>query len=327
MKRNAHCLVMLLTIAVIAGSPPMALAQKDKKPGGGGGGGGYETPTGTIYYHHGEIADIVQMHATGMEKLPLHVGSGLLSPSHATYNGNRYFLKEPAIYTTLLAVPDDGTPAVELLQPGEDGDWVAVAGRVEWVNDGPLLDARVSWFARNLTTGEQAVRRAPVLRDVNGNVCGLNLGLIDSYDEITNDYHWSPDGGKIVYAMKGWLFIYDSQMNEHQPLFVDQAANPVWSPDGLRVAYRYLDGVDTSVATVTLATGARTTIVRGRSGMQAYSPQWSPTGSHLTYVRTTHKGFDRSYHIWRCRSDGSDHVDLTPEYKNNIWGAYPLGWR
>jgi Tol biopolymer transport system component len=309
-------------------SPPDAFGQKDKKPGGGGGGGGgggSETPAGSIYYYHGTVFDVVQMKADGTEKTPLLIGPGVQNPSHATYNGKRYFLDSSV--QSIIAVPDDGTEPVVLLEPNSDGDWVKTNGRVEWVNVDLSLDVKISWFAHNATLGVSAVRRAPIVLDEDGNVSGLDLNNVESYEGITGDYHWSPDGDELVYSLEGWLFTYDTQSEEHQPLFVDQATNPVWSPDGERIAYKYRDGVDTSIEMVTLATGVRTMIVSARSGMQAYSPQWSPTGSHLTYVRTTHKGFERSYHIWRCTKDGQDHVDLTPDYKNNIWGAHPLGWR
>jgi len=325
MKPIVPCLLVLVTVLAGISAPPNAFAQKGKKPGGGGDSGN-ETPAGSIYYYDGTIFDIVQMHADGTAKIPLNIGSGVTNPSHATYNGKRYFLKSSS-GTEIVLVPDDGSHAVTLALPEDDGGWVKTDGRVEWVHEGPLLDMKLSWHAHNAVEGESAVRRAPIMLDQHGDISGLNFSEVESFEGITGDYRWSPDGNEIVYSLDGWLFTLDTRTGLHQPWLVDQATDPVWSPDGQRIAYRYREGVDTSIEMVTLATGVRTMIVSARSGMQAMRPQWSPTGSHLTYVRITHKGFETSYHIWRCTHEGRDHVDLTPDYKNNFWGAYPLGWR
>jgi Tol biopolymer transport system component len=116
------------------------------------------------------------------------------------------------------------------------------------------------------------------------------------------------------------------------------ASNPVWSPDGSKVAYestRALDGSDaastnnTTNIWVTDADGSNTkplTRITAGSG-NSFHPKWSPDGSKIAYDSTRAlDGSDaantnRTFNIWVMNADGSG---ATPLARTTAPGAHSL---
>ena len=164
---------------------------------------------------------------------------------------------------------------------------------------------------------------------------------------------WSPDGSKIAFASKRALD-GSNAINTHatQNVWVMNAdgtsptpltrltasiasfdANPVWSPDGSKIAFasaRALDGSNAantnSVANIWVmnADGSSQAPLTGLSSISngftadSLNPVWSPDGSKIAYVsRRALDGSDGfnapngTQNIWLMNADGSSTVPLT----------------
>ena len=67
----------------------------------------------------------------------------------------------------------------------------------------------------------------------------------------------SPDGGRVVYADRGWLWVLDLDTRIARQLTDGGAldSRPRWSPDGRRIVFVRDDGSDTWIAEVVVASG------------------------------------------------------------------------
>ena len=127
---------------------------------------------------------------------------------------------------------------------------------------------------------------------------------ISSLSQDTAYPTWSPDGKTIAFqSYKSgnfhiWAMNPDgSNVRELTFGFYDDR-EPVFSPDGTQIAFssdRPPSGSPGGVASgsynvwvLTLATGQLTEITHDPVLSNAYYPTWTPDGSHVTYVDTTH---------------------------------------
>jgi Tol biopolymer transport system component len=155
---------------------------------------------------------------------------------------------------------------------------------------------------------------------------------------------WSPDGGHIAChsprALDGsdaaspnninniWLMNPDgSNQTPLSKLTKTSSANPVWSPDGSRIAFessRVLDGADAAIATVTNlwvmnADGSGPTPVTKlmATNVSSVGPVWSPDGTKIAFLST--RALDGSdtldtngiANLWVMNADGSGATPLT----------------
>lgn len=143
-----------------------------------------------------------------------------------------------------------------------------------------------------------------------------------------------PDGERETIALlpAGKAFAADSD-----PFFADPLAEavravadhsrPVWSPDGLRLAFvGAQDGVSADVYVFDLETRRVTRLTDGPS--QAYHLSWSPDGRQVVHVGATSFGTGAGYGlagVWAARADGSGVRALyTPARSGD---ETILGWR
>ena len=310
-------------------------------PGGTGG--------GTIYFENSYA--VATMNSDGSAKTALPIPEG--EPSHVLLRGHRWFLQTRKIpgqtypngvtRQELFAFRDDGNElfTVQLTNQADlQADYGG--GTRRWA----MADGEVSWIARRWDLGNVVaggIYAAAVAYDGNGNVVGLvqqptvplvPLALVfgdaSAYfggnlapDIFSHD--WAPDGLKIVHDRRSnlaELWVADAVSgNTVRILATDHANQPVWSPDGTRIAFQSSAGIDT----VAPNGGSRSTIIKWAPTYGVFSPRWSPTGSHLTYSwwdrRSPPQGV---WDIYRATSSGGGRTNLTKDI-----GGTPsvIGWR
>jgi Tol biopolymer transport system component len=125
------------------------------------------------------------------------------------------------------------------------------------------------------------------------------------------EIHFSPEGDRIVLTM--WdgqvstLQIIDADGSDLRVLFSDAAApadDPVWSPDGQRVAF----DAGGATASIWVVDADGTDATQLTSSTEGGVPAWSPDGSRIAYVRTPvrgNQGQSNGFEVWVMNADGS----------------------
>jgi Tol biopolymer transport system component len=156
---------------------------------------------------------------------------------------------------------------------------------------------------------------------------------------------WSPSGSKIAFAsaraLDGsnapntnnvsniWVMNADgSNASPLTKLINAGSVNPVWSPDGTKIAFassRALDGSDANntngtpniwVINVDGSGGAPLTRLTA-NGVGSGSPQWSPDGTKIVFVSqraidgSNAPDLNTTFNIWVVNADGSSTTPLT----------------
>jgi len=115
------------------------------------------------------------------------------------------------------------------------------------------------------------------------------------------DPDWSHDGTSIVFARKdtpSQLWITNAEGGDAHSVIGDatrcatQVRVPSFSPDDKRIAFHCLNGTQTEIAIVDIATGDVTSVYQSADKEEAWNPRWSPDGSRLVFERDPNNGTD-----------------------------------
>jgi len=118
---------------------------------------------------------------------------------------------------------------------------------------------------------------------------------------------WSPDGS-LAFARGGDIWVWPASGGEVRRIvesgFRGGNGNPVWSPDGTRIAFTKGQSGYSQVGVVEVATGEVTPITYEPNEHGGVS--WSPDGRRLVYVRNDDVGMSQDVVV--ARSDGLGEV-------------------
>ncbi|MGI8407576.1 MAG: protein kinase domain-containing protein [Actinomycetota bacterium] len=136
-------------------------------------------------------------------------------------------------------------------------------------------------------------------------------GLTQLTDNTEDDFdaEWSPDGQRLVFARGPYqgdenidLYVMDWDGSDVQRITTgdDQDTSPSWSTEGVIAFER-----EFSVVAIE-PDGSNETLINDR----AVSPDWSPDGRSIAYIRPAALGTE-NLRIWTMRRDGSESTQLT----------------
>ncbi len=138
---------------------------------------------------------------------------------------------------------------------------------------------------------------------------------------------WDPNQPwRVIYAGEKGLMALDVNQGTQQPLTTDlRDNNPVFSPDGKKLALTYQQHDHWEVYTLDLETGTRSRLTKppilADPQYNSASPAWSPDGSQLAFLT------DRSgqWEVWVMNADGSNQRPLLPPEVQNELGLEYYG--
>jgi hypothetical protein len=330
-----------VALAVALPDAPDALAQKK-------GGGGTPPPPapGTIYFHNWSTTyRYWSMNGDGSGKTQTVDGQ----PSWQKHGGSRWFLQDQFVEasdsTQWLAV-DEGGEVVPLTNDptlrwngypphwGRDDSFFSFTAvyetELEWI--GRLYVVAVDWI-----DGVPVAGPPTVVFELRRSVFDeWGQWSYDGLDEVSMGKHdWSPAGDEVALTRwiwgEGWVIdvMNYSESGVESRRLATRAANPVWSPDGSRIAFnreqrsgyqeiRDLwtirpDGSD--ARQLTQYDGGN-----GSNGTAQYSPTWSPDGAYLAFTERVIGG-KTTHNVRRIPSGGGAVVSLTSDGKSE-WARW-----
>jgi Tol biopolymer transport system component len=126
---------------------------------------------------------------------------------------------------------------------------------------------------------------------------------------------WSPDSSQIAFARRylsddprvvdGGIYVVGLKDLKETRLTREGGGNPVWSPDGRKIAYESYR-VGYSELWLMNADGSNQTRIRGPASTK---PDWSPDGRRMAYVTP---GANRDFEVWVMNADGSGSTRIAP---------------
>ncbi len=98
----------------------------------------------------------------------------------------------------------------------------------------------------------------------------------------TTDVRWAPDGRSLAFTRADGLYLADGDgMNEHKVSAANGSRDPVWAPDGSRIAWQQKVGDDQGAGDIwVLEVGTH----QARKVARGAYPAWAPDSKRLAYV-------------------------------------------
>lgn len=207
----------------------------------------------------------------------------------------------------------DGGSRIEAVQPDGSGQRVVFEGEPMWI-------AQIAWSPDGTRIAYQdpiAEERGIFVADSDGgNVVRLTEGANDAWPS------WSPDGSRIVFSSTRYdptipactpgedfkcptdLYISNIDGSSIARLTTDSAAEyqPVWSPNGDRIAFSSSPGGYSTVVSSIGVDGAERLLVSSGDGGSDFWPSWSPDGSQIVFAAIRNEDWG----IWAVDADGSN---------------------
>jgi TolB protein len=134
---------------------------------------------------------------------------------------------------------------------------------------------------------------------------------------------WSPDGERIVFTAysgeRPHIAVMNADGSERRSLsasLIERMTSrvydeePVWSPDGEKIAFASYTGKDNEEIYVMNADGSKRTRLTDIPGADHWPPTWSPDGARIAF---THDGAKGRGEIYVMNADGSGLTNLTDD--------------
>lgn len=120
---------------------------------------------------------------------------------------------------------------------------------------------------------------------------------------------WSPDGRQIAYLHNGHLWVMDGDGSDARQVagFADDFQLS-WAPDGSKIAYSFNGAIWTVDAD---GTDAHEVVPQVEQGYALESPDWSPGGARIAYLRGTGPG---AATIHTVRPDGTGDIKISDSF-------------
>ena len=128
----------------------------------------------------------------------------------------------------------------------------------------------------------------------------------------------APDGKRLAFASRGWLWVFDVATGRATRLTKGSAvdARPAWSPDGSRIAFVRDDGRMLSIAMVNVKSGAESVVVSDSAVV--LDPAFAVDGATLFYSSAVAGDLD----LWRI--DLATRKTLRLTYTSGVGEVQPM---
>jgi Tol biopolymer transport system component len=152
------------------------------------------------------------------------------------------------------------------------------------------------------------------------------LAMLAAVPPTANAAFPGQNGKLVLLAGNSCLYTIDPDGSNLQQISdACSFSNPVWSPDGKKIAYAYGD-----IHVINADGSGDTNVTSGVGQGGEHDPSWSPDGTRIAYEQATIDPETNLFeeHVWTSNVDGTNHVRLAPSMcktLNPLW--HPDGTR